>query len=50
MEEKTPCRVLVRKPEEKEPSGQPTPILEDNIKRVWTEFIRLSIGTSGGLL
>ena len=49
-------RILVGKPEGKEPLGRPRNIWEDNIKMdyqgwgwgIWTGLIWLWIGTSGG--
>jgi hypothetical protein len=53
-EKRNAYRILVRKPEGKRPLGRPRRRWEDNIridlKVVWTGFIWLRIGTSGGLL
>jgi hypothetical protein len=54
---KNVCRILVGKPEGKRPLGSPRRKCVDNIKMdlgqdevVWTGFIWLRLGTSGGLL
>jgi hypothetical protein len=50
---KNAYRILVGEPERKRPLGRPRGRWVDNIKMdgvLWTEWIRLRIGTSGGLL
>jgi hypothetical protein len=57
-EKRNAYRVLVGKPEGKRPLGSPRYRWEDNIKMdlrviewvVWTGFLWLMTGTSGGLL
>jgi hypothetical protein len=54
-EKKNAYTVLVRKPEEKRPSGRPRRKSVDNTEldvrgMGWTELFRLRTGTSGGLL
>jgi hypothetical protein len=56
-EKRNAYRILLGKPEGKRPPGRPRYKWEDNIKiglrwngLIWTGFICLRIGTSGGLL
>jgi hypothetical protein len=56
-EKRNACKLLVVKLEGKRPLGRPRRVSMDNIKMdlmldgvVWTGFVWLRIGTSGGLL